>query len=78
MNPGLLRVYKYHGIRKDIDLDSLVTHDIILTTYATLASDFIKGTSPLQQATWFRVVLDEGMNFTAGDSRLLETESPIS
>ena len=57
----LLKVHKYHGIRKDIDLDSLVEHDVILTTYATLASGFKKRTSLLQQIRWFRVVLDEGM-----------------
>lgn len=78
MSPELLRVYKYHGSRKDIDLESLVNYDIILTTYATLASDFMKGTSPLQQATWFRVVLDEGINFTAGDSRFSQAENLIS
>ena len=70
MNYGLLKVYKYHGIRKEIGLDTLVEHDVILTTYATLASHFGKKASFLQQIKWFRLVLDEGMDFSAGDSLL--------
>ena len=63
VNPGLLEVYKYHGIAKEIDVDSLIGNDVVLTTYASLASDVARRTSPLQQIMWFRVVLDEGIDF---------------
>ena len=70
MTPGTVKIYKYHGIRKEIDLDSLIEHDLVMTTYATLASDFARRVSLLQQIMWFRVVLDEGKNFDAGYCRL--------
>ena len=63
MHSGLLKVYKYHGIGKEIDIDSMVGYDVVLTTYATVASDAAKRSSLLQQIMWFRVVLDEGMEF---------------
>ena len=61
VDPELLRVYKYHGIRKNIDLDPLLDHDVILTTYATLTSGLTKRKSLFQQVMWFRIILDEGM-----------------
>lgn len=63
MNSGLLKVYKYHGIGKDIDTDSMIDYDVVMTTYATVASDAAKGSSLLQQMIWFRIILDEGMDF---------------
>lgn len=66
MNPGLLKVYKYHGIGKEIDINSIIGHDVVVTTYATIASDVTRRSSPLQQIKWFRVVLDEGTDFVRG------------
>lgn len=34
--------------------------DIVLTTYETVSSDFNKR-GALQETSWFRIVLDEGM-----------------
>jgi len=34
--------------------------DIVLTTYETVSSDFDKR-GALQETSWFRIVLDEGM-----------------
>ena len=70
MTPGTVKIYKYHGIRKEIDLDALIENDLVMTTYATLASDFARRVSLLQQIMWFRVVLDEGKNSDAGYCRL--------
>lgn len=61
MNPGLLKVYKYHGNGKDIEIDAMVGYDVVMTTYATVASDVVKKSNLLQQIMWFRIILDEGM-----------------
>jgi SNF2 family DNA or RNA helicase len=34
--------------------------DIVFTTFATVASELIRGNSPLAKIHWFRIVLDEG------------------
>ena len=70
MSPGLLKVYKYHGVGKEIDIDSIIGYDVVMTTYATVASDVAKRLSTLQQVRWFRVVLDEGMCSISGISWL--------
>ena len=62
MDPGLIKIYKYHGAGKEIDIDSMIGYDIVMTTYATVASDVAKKSSLLRQITWFRIVLDEGMD----------------
>lgn len=70
MNPGLLKIYKYHGIGKEIDINSMVGYDVVVSTYATIASDVTKRQSPLQQITWFRIVLDEGTDNIRGNPHL--------
>ena len=34
--------------------------DIVFTTFATIAQDLMRGTSPLANIHYFRIVLDEG------------------
>ncbi|KAH6876382.1 SNF2 family N-terminal domain-containing protein [Thelonectria olida] len=56
--PGQIRVATYHGPRRQRVAAQFRSHDIILTTYQTLRSDWIaKG--PLFSENWFRIVLDE-------------------
>jgi SWI/SNF-related matrix-associated actin-dependent regulator of chromatin subfamily A3 len=54
-----LRVQKYHGSSKEIDIAKLLDFDIVLTTYATITAEFSRD-SCLHGITWFRIVLDEG------------------
>ncbi|KAI0498625.1 hypothetical protein KFK09_019515 [Dendrobium nobile] len=56
--PGCLQVYLYHGERKK-EVDLLLSHDIVLTTYKTLALEFSSSHSPLKEIEWLRVILDE-------------------
>ena len=53
----------HHGNSKAFYAGDLESHDIVITTYGTLAAEFTYGErsgSPLLKAKWLRVVLDEG------------------
>ncbi|CAM6129371.1 unnamed protein product [Calypogeia fissa] len=67
-----LSIYMYHGSKRIRDPKKLAKYDIVITTYATLGSDFSKATQatrhgssfaeqfcPLLTVSWWRVVLDE-------------------
>eukprot|EP01018_Ginkgo_biloba_P003463 Gb_33548 [translate_table: standard] len=67
-----LSIYMYHGSKRIRDPKRLAKYDIVITTYATLGSDFSKATQatrhgsgfaeqfcPLLSVNWWRVVLDE-------------------
>ncbi|KAJ3462337.1 hypothetical protein MRS44_007123 [Fusarium solani] len=59
IHPGQLSVATYHGTDRERLAQQFRSHDIILTTYQTLRSDWAtKG--PLISEEWFRIVLDEG------------------
>ena len=53
----------HHGTSKSFYAGDLESHDIVVTTYGTLAAEFTYGErsgSPLLKTKWLRVVLDEG------------------
>lgn len=70
--PYKLNVYTYHGDRRVKDVKFLAKHDVVITSYATLTSDFSENVAqagPLFQVYWFRVVLDESHCIKNKDSR---------
>ncbi|RYP62194.1 hypothetical protein DL771_009826 [Monosporascus sp. 5C6A] len=58
LRPDTLRVAVFHGDSRAKTTEALVDHDVVLTTYRTLAMDW-KGRRVLQEIGWYRVVLDE-------------------
>lgn len=57
---GNLKVYTYHGANRNRKPSFLAAHDIVLTTYSTLASDAgTRGGGGLLKVDWLRVILDE-------------------
>ncbi|KAL8460066.1 hypothetical protein ACS0TY_031833 [Phlomoides rotata] len=55
---GTFKVYMYYGERTK-DAKELRKHDIVLTTYSTLASEESWDDSPIKNIEWRRVILDE-------------------
>jgi len=57
---GTLKLCKFHGQSRLTDPVEFLDYDIVLITYATVASEFSKGNSVLHSVNWFRIVLNEG------------------
>ncbi|KAG8367813.1 hypothetical protein BUALT_Bualt16G0111700 [Buddleja alternifolia] len=55
---GTFKVYEYYGLRTK-NAEELQNHDIVLTTYGTLASEKYWTASPIKKIEWRRVILDE-------------------
>jgi hypothetical protein len=58
---GCLKVAKYHGHERVHEYSELTSHDIIITTYGTIATEHRKTQRRvLYHMRFFRIVLDEG------------------
>ncbi|XP_038045118.1 helicase-like transcription factor, partial [Patiria miniata] len=57
-----LNVYTHYGADRAKSHTKLVSEDVVITTYNTLAHEYKtkKGNSPLHKVEWLRIVLDEG------------------
>lgn len=55
--PDALKVSEFHGPNRPKEIEPSV--DVVLTTYATLASNHDEN-SVFHKTEWYRVVLDEG------------------
>ncbi|KAF8243891.1 hypothetical protein K440DRAFT_31423 [Wilcoxina mikolae CBS 423.85] len=75
-----LRTSRFHGDRRENDATKLVEHDVVLTTYHTLMTDYFAagGKAPRKQnvgrilhsISWMRVVLDEAHIIRSGTAKL--------
>lgn len=59
MRRDTLEIALFYGDGRAKVTEALLDHDVVLTTYRTLAFDW-KGRRVLQTLEWFRIVLDEG------------------
>ncbi|RSL59357.1 hypothetical protein CEP54_007308 [Fusarium duplospermum] len=76
IHPGQLSVATYHGTDRERLAQQFRSHDIILTTYQTLRSDWAaKG--PLVSEEWFRVVLDEAHNIGNRSTQIFRAASDV-
>ncbi|CAK7340285.1 unnamed protein product [Dovyalis caffra] len=55
---GSLNVYMYYGERTK-EVEELKKHDLVLTTYSTLAAEDPWDDSPVKKLEWWRIILDE-------------------
>ena len=66
IKPGTLNCYVYHGPSRITNVDELAKFDMVITTYATISSEYSRRTmpkkrtaSPLLATNFFRIILDE-------------------
>jgi SNF2 family DNA or RNA helicase len=64
VKPGTLKYCIYHGPNRTSVTHILADHDIVITTYGTIAAEFSSKTqkqdvSPIRRLRWFRIILDE-------------------
>jgi len=57
---NMLRLYVYHGTARKISSFASLNHDIVITTYETLTTEWSRhAEKPLFSHTWHRIILDE-------------------
>lgn len=65
LHPTSIRWTKHHDSHRIVKLQDLRQHDIVLTTYQTIAAERSQGkhlSSPIFTAQWRRIILDEAHN----------------
>jgi len=69
-----LKTIKYHGQGRVKDATDLEDCDIVITTYNTLAAEAAGKRSLLHKINWYRVVLDEGKQYLAYFTTMLDPQ----
>ncbi|KAJ6817439.1 putative SWI/SNF-related matrix-associated actin-dependent regulator of chromatin subfamily A member 3-like 2 [Iris pallida] len=72
--PGSLTIYVHYGQSRPKDAKFLAQHDVVLTTYGVLSSEFSAENSEenggLYSVRWFRIVLDEAHTIKSSKSQV--------
>lgn len=78
VRPGTLRYHKYHGQNRQIDRAALIEHDVVITTYGTVAAELRRHTCMLENINWYRLVLDEAHVIRNWSTKQFKAVSTIS
>ncbi|KAK1753777.1 P-loop containing nucleoside triphosphate hydrolase protein [Echria macrotheca] len=73
-----LRVLMHHGNTKAKTVEELLSYDIVLSTYATLANELRRGPALTYEVTWFRVILDEAHYIRHDQTRQYQAAAGLS
>jgi hypothetical protein len=67
---GGITFHKHLGSErhKEKEMKRHFESDVVFSTFATIAQDLMRGTSPLANIHYFRIVLDEGEIFSSLNS----------
>ncbi|XP_078441095.1 DNA/RNA helicase protein isoform X2 [Wolffia australiana] len=72
--PGSLSIYVHYGQGRSKDAHLLAQHDVVLTTYGILSSEFTAENGEekggLYSINWFRVILDEAHTIKSSKSQV--------
>lgn len=75
-----IKYYVYHGPKREQDIDELAKHDIVITAYTTVGSEFTSSSgnySAISKLNWFRVVLDEAHMIRNQDTNVFKAACAI-
>ncbi|KAK4163844.1 P-loop containing nucleoside triphosphate hydrolase protein [Cladorrhinum sp. PSN259] len=78
LNSRQLRILMHHGSTKATTAEELLDYDIVLSTYATLATELRGGAAVPYQVTWFRVILDEAHYIRHDQTRQFHAVASLS
>lgn len=71
-------IAKYYGKSRNDDITDYLKHDIVFTTYHTIAASMNQRDSIVFQISWFRVVLDEAHMIRRRETTLHQAASQLS
>lgn len=83
IKPGTLSCYIYHGNSRCQNIQTLAQHDVVVTTYSIVSSEFNgrskkREGSPIIQTNFFRIVLDEAHMIREQSTRQFQAISALS
>ncbi|OQU97598.1 SNF2 family domain-containing protein isoform 2 [Cladophialophora immunda] len=73
-----IKVSKYYGKTRNLDMTEYLNSDIIFTTYHTVAASMDKNNSLIFGIEWFRVVLDEAHMIRRRETTLFRAATQLS
>ncbi|XDG08564.1 hypothetical protein ABKA04_008179 [Annulohypoxylon sp. FPYF3050] len=73
-----ISITKYYGKARNTDIQDYLNHDVVFTTYHTLAYSMNQSNSVIFDISWFRVILDEAHMIRRRETTLYQAASQLS